>query len=505
MDQFIVQSEELTTLVRKFELVENNFELFHKNILVLISGSDTQDSQRYYLSWYLACAFKTIDEATECLNRSEKKQGTAEEFSISRFTLSYFTDLTSNLLDSLSPKTNKHGLMLKMKAFLSKVSTDITDFINYVKGTIISCNFFAVNSFCHYLESIEIKTNCNGEKNVILANRQFLAELSVATSFNIINAETNNLPKNQMTNAILLQKLENEEKLATAAFTKSLAVYHDITDKIDNVRNELSLATNKMSDEENVARSVLFLNRINFSDLRSHIICIQSEEAKDSCVNTNDVNTKACVTLLDDLTTCVRNSTIAMQQIDAASSLYCNPSQEISYADNHGYDDWNDVYLWRDKQATSLSLFNTFTKRWRRVHWLRCYSNVDPCNLNEDEQIEYIRDMDWFDDHMRHFKAHANYVPYIAATKHSSAMPCHRQLGPWTGPYKELLDDTMRGQYSTFYEAEIVILEERARFGKNGNISCTLFIDDEPLDTTDVDDQTTRRCVVFKYFTHYTY
>ena len=125
---------------------------------------------------------------------------------------------------------------------------------------------------------------------------------------------------------------------------------------------------------------------------------------------------------------------------------------------NHGYNDWTAVDVWHQKERATKELYDTFVAKYRRVRQLRM--DVDyPEELAEDDSVAYLADMEWWNDHIRYMKSQPGYEPYIAASRDTEVVACHPQLGPWTGPYKELTDSSMIGQYSKLYEKDFEELE----------------------------------------------
>lgn len=140
--------------------------------------------------------------------------------------------------------------------------------------------------------------------------------------------------------------------------------------------------------------------------------------------------------------------------------------------------DWESAHIFQDKLIKARAMYNAFTREWRRVYRSFLIGKY-PVFLDADHlEHNYEEDMKWYRDHMNYMTSKDGFIPYKSQTAQDSAVLCHPHIGPWTGPYLELAKDaTIRGQYSTLYEAELAELMEEDRVELDNKRKC--FFDEE--------------------------
>jgi hypothetical protein len=128
----------------------------------------------------------------------------------------------------------------------------------------------------------------------------------------------------------------------------------------------------------------------------------------------------------------------------------------------HGYNDWTDVDVWHQKELKTKQIYDSFVSKFQRVRQLRIDVD-DPNDYSDVDNEEYYADMAWWNEHIRYLKSQPNYEPYIAATRDNDAVVFHPQLGPWTGPFRELTDSSMMAQYTALYEKDFELIESNRK------------------------------------------
>ncbi len=330
-------------------------------------------------------------------------------------------------------------LLNTVASHLSVMNHTVSEMIKFVKGCLVSCSMLKVSTLSLKHEVI------------------YTSESDGCISL-FISRET-------IANVVSHQHLSMEIILANPLRIPGSPGFPDLTTNLFLVRCEKSTASLIESHCESVRiheESLLLVSKTRQSLLQQDWITF----------NQPPVNVFSNLTTLDNgsssfheqvklLTEEVCFFQLCKDQVEhlvVFSSFVNNTTSdqnhdETSGANYHGYNDWTDVDVWHDKGRVAQQLFDTFTLKWRQVH--SAYMFIDyPEEMSASEFAEYKINMEWYWDHLRFLKLHVDYEPFQKGSVSRAIEPvlCHPQLGPWTGPYRDLKDDGVNSQYGLIYD-----------------------------------------------------
>jgi hypothetical protein len=439
-------------LCKRFQTLEKHKTLIDKlqNDVAFLISRTAAEEQLNYVVWFCVNTLHAIDDVHTLLNMD----GPADSYAFSAF-LKEFQSLRiklgvkSNQFQDLERKNILSSYILKMKKFETQIETIITfmsDYVRQLKESLMYNEHVTVISLENPNEEVTIRVNgqnCRTVSRKLLCCDAFMSkEITNAQLLGNQMSHNELVPGNSMT--LLLLQIDEKEQYLQECYNLALLKHNAAIQALQSDRNKILRNRIKSSSQQSTLN---YCGNKAYTIGNSHnsiSVLRLVDEFEDFC-------DAPILTELDD-------DTFEGEQGDEL--LPCGDRR--CGVNNHGYNDWTAVDVWHQKERATKELYDTFVAKYRRVRQLRI--DVDyPEELPEDDSVAYLADMEWWNDHIRYMKSQPGYEPYIAASRDTEVVACHPQLGPWTGPYKELTDSSMIGQYSKLYEKDFEELEMKRK------------------------------------------
>jgi hypothetical protein len=429
-------------LCEKFATFKKNKRLMDKlqiDVMFLITRTSAE-AQLNYIVWFCVNVLHVLDDIMIL-----QKSDFTDSVSLSVFQLelqSLQQQLANKLVGNNSNRGACNSYLVKLAKFAKEVET-LDSYLKYcaqqLTDSLLQLNEHVnIISLEHEKEELCVFV---GSTHSRIVSRKLLntdITLSKADVYNQLLLESRTYNESTPGTSLQLLLLQIDEKERDLQDCHNLAVR----------RHDVALQT-LQCERESILR-----NKAKSLNSTANKECTKMAE-----YTTNNASTTMSQLILDFDELC--DSSVLPDFDEDTFESACD--EELPGADRcgvnyHGYNDWTEVDIWHQKQLKTKQLYDSFVSKFRRVRQLRI--DVDDPNDHSDvDNDEYYADMEWWNDHIVYMKNRPDYEPYIAATRDNDAVAFHPQLGPWTGPYKELTDSTMVSQYSLLYEKDFEELE----------------------------------------------
>ncbi len=449
LNKFSPQFDEFCLNFKAFKKHKRLFDKFLYDVLFLISRT-TDGEQFNYVIWLCVNLLHAIDHITNLKCSENKELSFFENFK------SLCQSFADKILCSSSPQNQEYKdfcsayflKMIKIEGEIEKLNILMDVYIQQLQQKLISFEHVTIISMDYPHEEVNVNVGCNFSRTItrkLLSNDCSMAKAAVHAQLFGSQVTFNELNKGTSARLLLLHIDEKEQDLQR--LYKLAVIRHNVAIHALQVERE-SFLRNKIKSNHN------------------------TQLCKDEGVETCEPLLSVVMKDFDGLC----NSPLLSSIIYDSTFENANSDQETLAGEdrcgvnNHGYNDWTAVDIWHQKERATKQLYDSFLTKYRQVRQLRL--DVDyPEELAEDDSVAYKADMEWWNDHIRFMKSRPDYEPYIAATKNSDAVAFHPELGPWTGPYRELTDSSMMAQYSVLYEKDFEKLEAKKKQDKRNKRS----------------------------------
>ncbi len=481
MYSFSCHASQIMVLLDEVKLRKQRYNAFESYILFLAVNSTTDSDRQHYLTWFVMMAFYVLGQldsirAHKCT--TESTISSISDFNHKLQQLIFQLDRHEAInADSLDSCVEYAPLLNQIDKLVEVINCDVAKMSKTIKSSLIASPHVIVHTILLNKEVIEI-CGAGSTAGVVITRSDITAFVAKSSDFidQILKSPfriPSPLYAPDMTFQLLSRRLDLQENSLVESHQIAVELFEKSVREISTARREMVILL-KSDQQKTCTKNG---NDENLIPISSSSCCFMQR------VFSEDTNFLENVKLLAKEVSIFEacGKLIVLQEAqDMMPLLLDADGNDCSGANNHGYNDWTAVDIWHEKGRIAQRLFDEFSCKWRRVYSL-IMSTDYPEELPTDEFNSYNCDLDWYRDHLRYLKSHVDFEPYKSATRDGAEqISCHPQLGPWTGPYRELLDTSINSQYGKIYDA---VFEQIQLLTKKGQ-KMTFHDDDNNNDSS---------------------